>query len=220
MDNRIRLFCLCAIIAFADLQPLWCGEPDKINSAETARSAMEAFIRNSGKDLDKYTIYLADHPGLLQKTIIATVVENGNFMPVPPPQYVILADGTVDFLSFERLVIAYRRENVLVTPDRDMAAIATSLISLGDLNGTHLISTLQEVPGYDKNPLNKDLESLIRPPWQYTDKEGDTYWICYTYCQNQGWVKRYKFRFHGSGIMNPVDVLQLGGSIGDYWLPE
>ena len=63
--------------------------PPSITNTAEARVAMEKFIILSGKSVDKYDIYINDHPGLLKETYIATIHEKGNFMPVPPPRYII-----------------------------------------------------------------------------------------------------------------------------------
>ncbi|MBL7044924.1 MAG: hypothetical protein ISR77_40225 [Pirellulaceae bacterium] len=194
-----------------------------IDSPEAARAAMAEFLRRSGKSADQYIISCPGPSGLLTKTYVASVSEKGNFIPAPPPRYLILRDGGIvplDFLDLEPLVIAYRKEGIAVSGDRKVETIARSLIRLGDVCGPVEISSVKDIPGYEKRPLDADLEAVVRAPWKFTDKEGNVYWICTTYTQNGGVVRRYKFVFGRGLIGNPVDVIQLGRAIGDVFYPE
>ena len=123
-------------------------------------------------------------------------------------------------MDLEKLVIAYEIENIAVSPNLDIKTIATSLINLVDNAGPVVISKPDEIPGYKKHPLDADLESIIKAPWEFKDSESNVYWICNTYTRNQGIVRRYKFVFRHGHIGNPVDVIQLGSGIGNILYPE
>lgn len=75
-----------------------------------------------------------------------------------------------------------------------------------------VINGTGDIEGYEKNPLDPDLESTVCPP--YTLK-GHTR-VFYTYQRVGGAVTRYRFRFDDLGKLKSVDINVLGKEIGAY----
>jgi len=116
--------------------------------------------------------------------------------------------------------MAYIGEQISIDTHGSMEEIAMSLIEFYDNWGVVVISSVNDIPEYDNHPLDADLEGIVRAPWIYEDEDGTAYWICYTYTQNGGFVRRYKFAFRHGKVANPTEVWALGRDIGAALYPE
>ena len=137
-----------------------------------------------------------------------------DFSPAIPSRYLVRRDGTVDPVTLESVVAAYLTEYVSSRTESERESIVKSLIQID--KGGRIISSLSDIPEYEKSPLDIDLVDTVREPRTHVDKEGTALWILYTYQQNGGRVYRYKVRFfNGKELGYPVDKLELGSNIGD-----
>jgi len=185
--------------------------------------ALEKMVRQSFKPPADFEINLGRPAGLLKRSYLASVdrVRQGGkrIFHGWGPRYLVTLEGEITSLSLESSVVAYCAEGIKASNDDDRQKIARSLIEL-DNPGAVLIKSPDDIPGYKKRPLDRDLEGAVRSPWTYTDRRGTLYWITYTYTQLGGRVDRYKFRFYkGIHLSNPVEKVGLGHAIGDVQYP-
>jgi hypothetical protein len=231
MIPRGRLFWLVAVLLSACVPPglsptttpptaptTPAFEPTTINSRQAATEAMEDFLLSeTGTSPGDYEIRF-EQTGPLADTYIASVQRKDCSLCVA--RYLIAPSGEIMPLSLDQLIQAYRREGISVSTHGGMEDIAIGLIELNDNRGVVVVSSLNDIPGYDSHPLDGDLEEVIRAPWTHEDEQGATYWVAYTYTQNNGLVRRYRVAFRGGRIANPTEVWVLGRDIGAAFYPE
>jgi hypothetical protein len=193
-------------------------QEDPLN-VQAMYDALEKYVEEHTRDPGWREAYVRGHAGLLEQTYLGGI-RRYDIHPCPPSRFLVTEDGTVTPLTSEKLVIAYRKAGIEAETSEDRERISKSIIELVEPGGA-IISGLDGIPGYQRHPLDADVEGAVRAPWSYKDEGGTVCWICYTYTRNQGRVTRYKIRFsEGRILLNPVDQLILGGMIGDYYLPE
>jgi len=78
---------------------------------------------------------------------------------------------------------------------------------------TLVLKGTKDIPDYDRRPLPKDLESVIREPWTYVEN-GATQWVFYTYQQIGGVVERWTVTFDKAGYITRSEELQLSSAVG------
>jgi len=75
-----------------------------------------------------------------------------------------------------------------------------------------------DIPGYDKAPLARDLERVIRPAWTYVSKgprgKKITHYVVYTYQRIGGQIFRHEFEF-GARRTHAAATIRLATGIGD-----
>jgi len=79
-----------------------------------------------------------------------------------------------------------------------------------------IISSVSEIPGYEKQSLEADLKEVVRPSWSYTNqKRSRLVYVLYTYRELGGVVSRYRFVFYGGETFYGAECFDLGRDIGD-----
>ncbi len=73
-----------------------------------------------------------------------------------------------------------------------------------------VIESLNQIPGYEKSPLDPDIASTVRPPYNPSDNE----LVLFTYEQAGGIVCRYKFVFRQDGRLFGASRLKLDEKVG------
>ena len=69
-----------------------------------------------------------------------------------------------------------------------------------------IISGTADIPGYDKAKLDLDLESTVRPMFSFVSrrrhaKQDELIYVIYTYEQDNGIVRRYRFPFKNKEVL-------------------
>jgi len=139
-------------------------------------------------------------------------------------QLLISTDGwVVDAIRHEVVVWDVFR-NVLPTPKTEaehLQYLKHYILAISAYD-TYIISKPEDIKGYAKRPLDKDLEGMIRAPWTTPwtiPWSKRTHHVFYTYTREGGTVKRWKCDFTG-GRLRYDQVMQLASSIGDAILHE
>jgi len=179
--------------------------------------AIEKFLVASGRTVDEFhNISIKDQAGLLKETYIASLSKHNS----PLTRYIIFKDERVVPLDLEQLITAYQKEMIEASSTLERKTIAMSLIRLADDDGPVFISQLSDIPGYKRHSIDRDLENMVRAPWEYKSRRGGIYVVLYTYTQFGGVVRRYKFLFNEFGLLHPADVFTFGYDIGYASYPE
>ncbi len=97
--------------------------------------------------------------------------------------------------------------------DADYQGYLEKYILASSPHDTRIISRLSDIPGYDKQPLDKDFAEIIRPPFRLGEKD-TAFYIFYTYEREGGIVKRWKCNFYKESLWNN-DTIILGTGIGN-----
>ena len=90
-----------------------------------------------------------------------------------------------------------------------------------DNEDQQIISSTADIPFYIKNKLDPDLEKTVRPMFSFVRRRGyakvDTLvYIVYTYRQNSGIVRRYRFPFKNKEVLFETPTCAvIGQDIGD-----
>jgi hypothetical protein len=78
-----------------------------------------------------------------------------------------------------------------------------------------IISSIRDIPEYEKSKIDPDLESAVRQLYSWEDKVGRLIYVVYTYQEIGGIVSRYRFRFDKDGKLSEWTSVELCHDIGD-----
>jgi len=178
--------------------------------------ALDALIREWGKGW-RYKISLKPPEGLLRNHYRAEVLQESLGIRTVIGRYLVSTSG--ELTSIDRLTLLpqlYDAEGVPAKTEKDRDAIARDVIQLVEPSKSLVISSLDDIPCYDMNPLEQDMQPLIRPHWSYVDEKRQAHHIYYAYAPLGGHVLRYKFTFRAEGGFSAVKRIMLGTLVGAY----
>ena len=176
-------------------------------NTDAVYDATEEFVRKNLPEWRNLRISVDPPPGLLKRTCIASLKDF----------YLVNDAGQVDPFTLENLRVAYNREGIKAENPSDLERIGRSLIKADRRHRVRLeavlISDVNEIPGYDRSPLDPANEEKITAPRFFSDGR-TTYWRCYTYKRFAGVVSQYTFGA-SEGQLTVAEPLILGRKIGN-----
>lgn len=106
--------------------------------------------------------------------------------------------------------------------DNKPVDIIEKLVGLLDpYEGTIIISSTNDIPGYRERPLDDDLEESVRPHWQFRDERSrEVVHVVYAWERLGGVVWRYRVRFRdprdntGRQLFESAERAMLGDFVG------
>ncbi len=76
------------------------------------------------------------------------------------------------------------------------------------------IDSVQDIPSHNRNPLDADIRSAVRPPFERVDRQRDSVVVVfYAYRHVEGVVTRNRLEFI-EGRLSQADVQVVGRMIG------
>jgi hypothetical protein len=135
----------------------------------------------------------------------------------PSAEYMFIMDNDTGFIGEGNLSGLVRLCNVTYPPSTNPAdhkKIIYTIISLTPIS-PKIISSIRDIPEYEKSKIDPDLESAVRQLYSWEDKVGRLVYVVYTYQEIGGIVSRYRFRFDKDGKFSEWTSVELCHGIGD-----
>ena len=207
---------------------------DRQRASERLRRSLIGYVKDEAtalRALDRYLAVEGSKEGgtrlsdfrceveLLGKSTWLIYATCKHLSPASTTLFIADSDG-VRPASLVNLTYAHRKECSRSFDKEAHQKIIESMIRLHSgqphRQPAKIISTIREIPGYEKKPLDPDLEAVIRPSFSSENERGDVTYIVYTYSQGGGGVYRYKFGFRREGVgLYRAERVELGRGIGD-----
>jgi len=188
--------------------PVFAARPDDAQ----ARQLLHNFISRQGSKMARYTI-ITSHFG--RHTLIFDVYAN-DLKPSIRTRYLMdLKTGKIREKSSGSVSLAINMEFARPETEEDYRRLMETFIRLISDHGAAILSRTADIPQYEKQKLDEDIEAAVRAPFKTRDKQYPVVYVCYTYERIGGYVKRYRFPFLMDGRLATPACTTFGRDIGD-----
>ncbi|MBN2053807.1 hypothetical protein JW905_02715 [bacterium] len=201
--KRVAVLCLALLAA-------GCGNPKHPTvTDESARAMIVAQFKARGVKNASSLLDMDVQP-FGARTKVVKVTFRG-MMPVSITRWIVDAGHGARPVEISSLLYAFQTDYPCVRTEHDKVSLANLFVQLIAVYHQEIIDSTNDIPGYDNAPLDPDLAQSVRAPFHIGEKS----YVLFTYQQIGGHVRRYRFTFRLTGVLDEVDCLELGSGIGE-----